>query len=349
MLRRFRRDSIERYELDRSPLAQNPTQRDVAALVGETRDDLRRLVNYKEQFIIRREVKIGKKQKTRDLRYPVSRLRSVHERLKFHLNKIKQPSYLFCPRKNRGQRDNAALHLDQDQYLTLDLKQFYPSTTEEMLNRWLKSELGMYRDVARLFTNLCTIDGRVSLGSPLTPVLCTLIHRAMFDEIANLCEQHELRYSVWVDDLTISGKFVPGKVVAQIREIVRRAGLKSHKIQHYTGNKPVFITGIGVVGAKLVAPNSLNLKIKELWESYHSAETLAEADARIQALLTNLGTVRYIVGPKSATGRKASDQMNSLRQKRAKIYRLDAERAKMRQQSSIGDVASTLLDAPFDL
>lgn len=348
MLRRFKRKNIERYELSRSPLGQRPTQRDIGALVGETRDDLRRLINYKEQFIVRRDAKIGKKQKLRNLRYPVSKLRRVHERLKFHLNKVKQPSYLFSPRKNRGQRDNAAHHLNQKQYLTLDLKQFYPSTTSEMVNRWFKSELGMYDDVAGLLTHLCTIDGRVSLGSPLTPVLCTLIHRTMFDKIADLCDQYDLRYTVWVDDLTVSGKFVPGIVVSQIREIVRQAGLKSHKIRYRTGNKPVFVTGVGIVGTKLVAPNSLNLKIKELWQDFHSAETLVEKDSCIQALLTNLGTVRYIVGFESLTGRRASDQMNMLRQKRAKLYRLDAQRAKLLQRS-LAEKGSGSLDLPFEL
>ncbi|MGJ7041892.1 hypothetical protein J2Y63_005170 [Shinella sp. BE166] len=347
MLRRRSRHDVERYELGRSPFAQQPTQRDIAALVGETRDDLRRLVNYKDQFIVRRHKKVGKKQKLRDLRYPVSSLRRVHERLKFHLNKIKQPSYLFSPRKNRGQRDNAALHLDQDQYLTLDLKQFYPSTTSEMLNHWLQTDLRMYPDVARLITHLCTIDGRVSMGSPLTPVLCTLIHRTMFDKIAKLCEQSGFRYSVWIDDLTISGRFVTGETVKQIREIVQEAGLNSHKIRYRTGNRPVFITGVGVVGAKLVAPNALNLKIKELWSSFYNAETTEESQNCIQALLTNLGTVRYIVGKESESGRKASDQMNSLRQKRAKIHRKASEEARLRRKNLRDHDPVALLDAPF--
>lgn len=145
-----RHGQFERYEISRSPFAQTPTQRDIAALVGETRDDLRRLVNYKDGFIVRRQAETGKKKKLRDLAYPVGRLRAVHERLKYHLNKIKQPNYLFSPRRKRGQRDNAAYHLDQDQYLTLDLKRFYPSTTDQMVRRWFRDDLGMHEDVAGL-------------------------------------------------------------------------------------------------------------------------------------------------------------------------------------------------------
>lgn len=163
--------SFERYDISRSPLAQRPTQRRVAELVGETKGDLTRLrrESYKEQFIRRRKVQIGKK--VRELAFPVGRLRTVHERLKDLLNRIKQPEYLFSPRRGRSQRDNAALHLDQDQYLSLDLKQFYPSTTSEMVYRWFVDELNSFHDVAALLRDLCTIDGKVSFGSPLTPVL----------------------------------------------------------------------------------------------------------------------------------------------------------------------------------
>lgn len=344
---RSARQAYERYEIERSPLSQRPTQREIAALFGETRDELRRLVNYKDQFIVRRQITTGKKGKVRDLAYPVARLRAVHERLKFHLNKIKQPSYLFSPRKNRGQRDNAALHLDQDQYLTLDLKQFYPSTSEDMVRRLFRDVLGMYDDVAGLLTYLCTIDGKVSFGSPVTPVLCTLVHRRMFDQIADICSARGLRYSVWVDDLTISGRFVPGEVLKQIRTVVQAAGLKSHSIRYRSGNRPVFITGIGVVGPRLVAPNSLDLKIKECWASYRDAQTDGERDFLTQRLLSYLGTVRQISGAKSERGRKAADEMNSLRQKRDKRLK-KAETLRRNDQERLSTLAvSEPKDLPF--
>lgn len=336
----------ERYDLARSPLCQKPTQRDIGKLTGESRDDLRRLVNYKQQFIVRRQI-VAAKGKTRDLAYPVTRLRAFHERMKFHLNKIKQPDYLFSPRKNKCQRDNAEGHLNQRQYLTLDLRQFYPSTSDEMVRRWFRNELGMYDDVAGLLTHLCTVDGKVAFGSPLTPVLCTLIHRRMFDEIAEICRIRGLNYSVWVDDLTISGSFVPREVLAEIRNVIRRHGLKSHRIKYRTGNRAVFITGVGVVGANLVAPNTLNLKIRGAWSDYHEAVTTDEKDIAAQKLLSLLGTIRHISGPKSVMGRKAADEMNSLRQKRdARRKRREAElRIELAQRPKLS--AEEQANAPF--
>lgn len=325
---RRKRSCYERYELLRSPLAQKPTQRDLAKLLGISRDDLRRLANYKNQFIVRRQITVRKKQ--RNLAYPEDRLRVVHEKLKFHLNKIKQPDYLFSPRKKRSQRDNAQHHLDQQQYLALDLKQFYPSTTKAHVRTWLIEQMGMYPDVAGLFSELATVDGIVSFGSPLTPVLCTLVHRKMFDEIDQLCEERGLRRSLWVDDLTISGQFIPGELVTAIRSIIRNYGLKSHKIIYREGNRTVFITGIGVVGKHLVAPRTLHDRIQTHWNELFEAETVNEKVDVSQKLLAQLGTLRHIVGRKSKTGQRVSNQINAIKQKRDKLLRAEDSQFRMK-------------------
>lgn len=337
----------ERYTLSQSPFSLRPTQKDVAKLLRETRNDLRRLVNFKEQFIVRRPIETGSgpKKKIRQLAYPQGRLRAVHELLKFHLNKVRQPSYLFSPRKGKSQRDNATQHLGQDQFLTFDLKQFYPSTSASMVRNWLTDELMMYPDVAGLITKLVTVDDAVSFGSPLTPVLCTLIHRKMFDEIADLCATRHLRHSVWVDDVTISGRFVPSELLTAVRDVVRRHGLKSHKIKFLTGNRPVFITGVGVLGSKLIAPKKFNGELKELFVQYYESQTLEEKETWAQRLLSRLGTARFISGKESIRGRKAADQMNSIKQQLAEL-----RKAKLSIQTKSRLVLSeTDEPPPFDL
>lgn len=322
---RRQRNQYERYELERSPLAQIPTQRDVAALVGETRDDLRILATrqFKEQFLVRRTINAGGKE--RDLVYPVSRLRAVHERLKFHFSKIIQRSYLMSPRKGRAQRDNAAAHLDATEYLTLDLKQFYPSTTLGMIRRSLMEQFGMAADVAGLIAHLATADQRACFGSPLTPVLASLVHRPMFDAIADLCVADDFSYTVWVDDLTVAGERIPGQFRADVRNTVAQTGLRSHKLEIRTGNRPVFITGVGVVGANLIVPRHVEVRSKDLWEDFKAAETFEEKDASSTRLLTHLGGIRHVVGKQSKRGQKLSNEMNAIRQKREKAFRIHAK------------------------
>lgn len=314
MPRRKTKCQIERYPIERSPLALNPTQRQLAELVGIKRDSLRRLATYRDSWIVRREEVINGK--VRKLAYPRGELRRVHEKLKFHLNKVTQPDYLFSPRKGRSQRDNAELHAGRVQYLTLDIKQFYPSTTDRHIRNWLKNDLRMRDDTAGLLTKLVTVDGVVSFGSPLTPVLATLVHRKMFDEIELLCRRRGLAISLWVDDLTISGLFVPGSVLALIRSIIRKNGLKSHKLLYKQGNRAVFVTGVGIVGSHLVASNAMNLRIRDLYFELSRCETFDEFDDLTNKLLSAWGSVRYIVGPKSPAGQRVSSRMNTLRLRR---------------------------------
>lgn len=326
MSKRRTLSAYERYELDRSPFAQNPSQVDVANLVRETRDDLRKLATprFKEQFIVRRTIESGGKM--RDLVYPEGRLRAVHERLRFHLSKIAQPSYLMSPRKGKAQRDNAAAHLCSAEYLTLDLKQFYPSTTRSMIRSSLVSQFGMSGDVAGLIAHVATTDDAAFFGSPLTPVLASLVHRPMFDAIADLCLADDLSYSVWVDDLTVSGERITGQFRSSVRDAVAVRGLRSHKLQVRTGNRPVFITGVGVVGANLIVPRRIEMRSKELWAAFEAAETLSEKDVSSTRLLAHLGGIRYVVGKGSVRGQKLASEMNSIRQKREKAFRINSER-----------------------
>jgi RNA-directed DNA polymerase len=278
-----------------------------------SKSDMQRLIREKERFVVRRDAEIRGKQ--RKLIYPSGRFRRAHELLKFHCAKIRHGAYLFSPRKGYAQRDNALLHVGQRQFLMLDIKQFYPSTTREHVFRWAVHKAGMFEDVAAVFTEICTIDDRVSFGSPLTPVLATIVHRDMFDEIASECWKRGLRISVWVDDIVVSGNFIRGDLLDRIREIIASHGLKTHKLKYREGARAVSITGIDVRGGEVSAPNSLNLRVRDLYEELKLAGDDDYAAGIVGRLLSALGTQRYIAGRTSKAGQILSQKMEALRQR----------------------------------
>ena len=314
--RQLRGHQRERYEVERSPLAQKPTQKQFAALLKVKKGQLHGLIAHKEDYVVRRAQPSGGK--VRQLAYPKGKLRAVHEILKYHLGKVSQPEYIFSPRKGYSTRDYAEFHAGQIQYLTLDLKQFYPSTSREHVYRWLRHKLGMLDDVAGLCCRLVTIDDRVSFGSPLTPVLTTLVHRDMFDAMAEECRRRGLRFSIWVDDITISGAFVPGRLVAALREIVRSNGLRSHKIQFRVGARPVVLTGVPLRVGRVDAPRSVHDRIHAGYANLPQPDDPAYR-RHADRLLSALGSYRFYVGSKTRAGRRAADRMNALRQRRNKV------------------------------
>lgn len=311
------RQRYERYALEDSPWVQKLTQRDLADLLGWKKQQLEALVRDKERYIKRERKQIGTK--IRDLAVPTGKLRTIHERLKFHLNKIKQPDYLFSPRKGRGQRDNAAHHASETQFLSLDIRQFYPSTMGEHIFRWAFHEAGMRADVAGLLTKLVVIDGKMPFGSPVSPVLTAHVHRRMFDEIYALCTARGLKMSLWVDDLTISGNFIGGELIEPIRAIIRKQGFQTHKIQFRSSSRAVIVTGVPIERGAVVAPRSLNRRVQEGYDSLRADLTDSERRHAIDRLLSALGTYRYHLGAATAGGRKAADRMQALRSRRSSL------------------------------
>lgn len=282
-----------------------------------TKDHLEAIVRDKEDYIRRRSVVINGK--LRNLAVPNRRLRTVHERLKFHLNKIKQPPYLCSPRKGVGQRDNAERHLEANQLLKLDIRQFYPRTMQEDIWRWAYHTLGLRDDVAGLFAKLVAIDGRMPFGSPVSPVLTTLVHRPMFDDVYGICERRKLTMSLWVDDVTISGAEVPGSAVEEIRGAIRAGGFQTHKIEYLETARPVVITGVPIVAGRVSAPRAVHRRIQDGYSALKKAATDMERSNIIDNLLSALGTYRYLVGPSTEGGRLAANRMQALRQRRARM------------------------------
>ena len=296
---------------------QDLTQRDLAELLGWKKQQLEALIRDKNRFVKRDIKMVGSK--LRKLAVPTNKLRTIHERLKFHFNKIKQPDYLYSPRKGRAQRDNAERHAGQTQFLSLDIRQFYPTTTDEHIFRWAHHVAGMRSDVAGLFTKLIAIDGKMPFGSPLSPVLTTHVHRDMFDEIHAICESEGLTMSLWVDDLTISGTVVRGTLIDKIRAVIRRRGFQTHKIKFRLSSRPVVVTGVPIQRKRVMAPRGLHQRLQDGYEALRVCNNDIERGVAIDRLLSALGTHRYHLGAATPEGRQTSNRMQALRVRRSRL------------------------------
>lgn len=339
----------ELYPAERSPFSQKLTQRSLADLLGTSVSDLHREVHYKEPAIIRRSQVIGrgKRAKQRDLVYPAksSSLYGVHEQLAAWLNRIEQPDYIFSPRVGRTTRTNADYHSGQKAFLQIDIKKFYPSTTKEMIRSGLIDQFGMYRDVANLISDLVTIDDKASFGSPVTPVLMTIVYRKMFDRIYECCRARGLRMSVWVDDITISGKFITAELLDEIREVVREYGHKTHKIRIRNAHEGVCITGIWLYGKALKPDYGYDQRLREALDSLSEAETDSEWEQASRRVLSAAGSIRHIVGPTSERGQQLSNLAEGIRRERR--TRVDVGSQTTSSVQNVDSVSGDHEDIPF--
>ena len=161
----------EVHTIEASPFYRIGRQVDLISLTGCSLKSIKILARDRAKHYWRKEQKIG--EKLRSIACPTGALRTLHEELQSRLTRIKQPDYLYSPRRGHTARRNAGLHEASDQIAKLDIRQFYPSTTSEHVYRFFRHRMDMVDDVAGLLTKLCTIDGRLPFGSPLSPILCT--------------------------------------------------------------------------------------------------------------------------------------------------------------------------------
>jgi len=175
------RRTSEIYSITQSPFWRMGRQRDLASLVRFDVKLLRLLARGGIDNYSVRDAEINGKLRT--IVCPRGKMRRLHNTLKGLFNRIRQPEYLYSPRRMHTPYSNAFTHCDSNHIIKLDIKQFYPSTTSEHVYQFFRHRMRMADDVAGLLTKLCTANDKIPFGSPLSPVLCSLVHRRLFDRI----------------------------------------------------------------------------------------------------------------------------------------------------------------------
>ena len=193
----------ENYNIEKSPLYRMGTGKDLCNLLRVPRKELVTLIVQRSARYRFEDEEVNGKM--RHLAVPLGKMRAVHERIKNILVRIKFGPYLYSPRKGRTAFLNAVQHIASEVVVKIDVKQFYPSTTEEHVFQFFRHRMQMVDDVAGRLTKICTVNGIVPFGSPLSPILCALVHDDAFSYAARLCELDGNLMTVWVDDITLSG------------------------------------------------------------------------------------------------------------------------------------------------
>lgn len=151
---------------------------------------------------------IGNK-KWRHIDNPIDELKIIQRAIN---KKILREAMLSLPNGMMGgvtgksTRDNAKFHLNQEMVLTLDLKNCFPNTNNRKVYRVWKETLGCGRVNASILTRLTTFQTRLPQGAPTSLALCNLTLLPLFDDIQDYTSAYNLNFTLYVDDITISGK-----------------------------------------------------------------------------------------------------------------------------------------------
>lgn len=240
--------------------------------------------------------------KPRAIQKPKPRLDAIQSRIASLLCRISLPDYLHSGRKNHSHVSNAVSHVDIHRgsvpILTTDITKFFPSTTKEKVHYFFNKTLQCSTAVSAILAELCTCRGFVPTGSRISMPIAFWANYSMFSELKKLSDTHSVTMSVYVDDLTFSGKAVNKLFCSTVKKIITRHGLLPHptKTRIYSKNEVKIITGVAVIDNEIKLTNEQHFKLSqdiESWKAIKDSPLVKESKTfkRIIGRLNSLSTI----------------------------------------------------------
>jgi RNA-directed DNA polymerase len=124
----------------------------------------------------------------------------------------------------------------------------------------------------------------------------------MFDEIAALARELGCEFSLYVDDMSITGVFASRKCQQAARRIIARYGLRAHKAKAFAPGQPRILTGIAKTQRGREIPHRRAKSIAQLEHAEAVALTPSEKLKVLPSLIGKLSEASIV--DQSWTGRK---------------------------------------------
>lgn len=194
--------------------------------------------------------------KERVIRPSKKRLKLIQSKIKDRfLSKIELPKNVHGGVKKKSNITNAKPHQGNKYVFVTDLKDFYPSIKSKNIHD-LFIKLGYNSQLAFYMTRLTTWKGELPQGTPTSTHLSNIFFLKTDYELIKICEENNITYTRYVDDLTFSSPKNFQDLIPNLLSIIKKSGLKiSYRKTNYQGNQNV--TGIVVLLHKIDAPKKI--------------------------------------------------------------------------------------------
>ncbi|MFL0807210.1 MAG: reverse transcriptase family protein [Oceanobacter sp.] len=255
--------------------------------------------------------------KKRELQIPKVQLKRVHIRINNLLSRIKPPVYLQSGVKGRSNIGNAKYHIS-GALAKLDIKNFYTSTTQSLVERTFRKIFSCTREVSVFLSSLCCVKGHLPTGSPISQSLAFYSNLGAFNHIYQYASSRGIKFSVYVDDLTFSGKMIPRNFLHYVSCYLNKSrGYKCHKFRTYNATTPKVVTGAVIDNGVLKVRNAHRLKLSDLLGKYDHVVESHEPDSEeiviyFQKLIGHLFSAGQINGRYYQKGRIIVEQRAGL-------------------------------------
>ncbi|MDF0544698.1 reverse transcriptase family protein [Sphingobium sp. H39-3-25] len=216
---------------------------------------------------------------------PKALLKQVHARVAHLLAQVETPAYLHSGIKKHSYITNAAEHRVEGGAVKLDVQKFFPSVRAAAVCHFFADVMEYPMDVASRMTKLLTINGHLPTGGNASCILSFWAYKNMFDEIAALAAAKGCTFTLYVDDMTITGQFATRAMQKEARAIIGRYRLKAHKTKIFSHRQPRIVTGVAITARGPELPNRRARKIAITMAGVEAAATDSQRLALMPSLI----------------------------------------------------------------
>lgn len=227
----------------------------LASIIGENPELLRKLLddmdsNYSVFYIW----KDAERTKKRWIEAPNEDLKRVQRKLMHHIfYRIAPTKFAHGFIRGKSIVSNANEHVGKKFVLKMDLKNFFPSISKDMVYSSMEDILdNVTGPVITKAIDLCLLKGRLPQGAPTSPALSNIYMRYVDLSLWGIAKKLKINYSRYADDLIFSSDSdILYKIIPIIKKCIARFNLavneKKVKVLKYYQRQSV--TGV-VVNSK---------------------------------------------------------------------------------------------------
>lgn len=194
--------------------------------------------------------------KVRNIYCAEPRLKRILKNInKLLLKRCKMLDCVHGARSGHSNITNASVHVGKKNVLKLDIMNFFPSVSNDRVFDLFFDTLKCSPEVAHLLTRLCTADYHLPQGFNTSPSIANMILQTVIRRIKGFCDKQGLNFTVYVDDITISGNKDISQFEPTIKKIIVESQfkIKSEKTCYLPNHKQQKVTGL-IVNQKINIP-----------------------------------------------------------------------------------------------
>ena len=278
-------------------------------LLGRTREDLRRVASRASQYYDPFDILPHGTKTWRHIDNPSKELKTLQSRIyRAILANYEFPSNVVGGIPGRSILDNVTPHLGTKCVITLDISRCFPSIHDKMVFSALRSALGFSEEVAALLTKLTTIEHRLPQGAPSSPIIANLVMRPVHRELDRIARAFDLHWTMYVDDITLSGPRAASAVQSVVRAVQRAGFAISHRKVHVMANsRRQSVTGVVVNRGSASAGRPRLEEIRQATLDLLERDVITEFEFR-----SIIGKIRYVSWIKGTQGEALSRLADAL-------------------------------------